>query len=70
LTVGRPTAELERIYGKERFLTIIGDAGDAFAEDPYVFHTGSLCRDKPRLILEIEFGGAPALPIYHYGRLG
>jgi hypothetical protein len=70
LTVGRPTDELERVYGKEKFLTITGGAGDGFVEDPYVFHTGSLCRDKPRLILEIEFGGAPALPIYHYGRLG
>jgi hypothetical protein len=70
MTVGRPTDELERVYGKEHFVTVTGDAGDGFVEDPYVFHTGSLCRDKPRLILEIEFGGAPALPIYHYGRLG
>ena len=70
LTVGQPTDELERTYGRERFMTITGDAGAGFAEDPYLFHTGSLCRDRPRLVLEIEFGGSPALPIYHYGRLG
>lgn len=46
LTVGRPNDELERIYGTERFMTVTGDAGDGFAEDPYVFHIGSLCRDK------------------------
>ncbi|MBK1992644.1 phytanoyl-CoA dioxygenase family protein, partial [Campylobacter sp. 2018MI35] len=39
LTVGRPTDELERIYGKERFMTVLGDAGTGFAEDPFIFHT-------------------------------
>ena len=50
-TVGQPTDELERVHGKERFLMVTGDAGDGFAEDPYVLHTDPLCRDKSRLIL-------------------
>ncbi|WP_165769643.1 phytanoyl-CoA dioxygenase family protein [Arboricoccus pini] len=70
VTVGRPTEELEDVYGEEAFRTIIGEAGTGFAEDPFVFHTGSLCEDKPRLILEFEFGARPANPSYEYGRLG
>ncbi len=69
-TVGRPTEELEAYYGKDRFLTITGDAGSGFAEDPFLLHTGSLCQDKPRLILEIEFAATTVSPSYTYGRLG
>ena len=67
LTVGRPTDELEHFYGKDRFVTITGDAGTGFAEDPFVFHAGSLCRERPRLILELEFDSDPAAED-HYGR--
>jgi hypothetical protein len=70
LTVGRPTAELQGIYGQDQFLTITGDAGTGFAEDPFVFHTGSLCQDEPRLILELEYGSKPPGPSYRYGRMG
>jgi hypothetical protein len=69
-TVGRATEELEACFGKECFLTIVGDAGLGFAEDPFVFHTVSLCKDHPRLILEIEYGSSTASPSYRYGRLG
>jgi len=70
LTVGRDIEELEDFYGQDSFLTITGEAGMGFAEDPFVFHTGSLCRDQPRLILELEFGPRQVNPSYRYGRLG
>lgn len=71
LTVGRPIDELERIYGKDRFLTVTGDAGAGFAEDPFIFHTGTRCRPgRRRLMLEIEFGSTEAVRSYRYGRLG
>lgn len=70
LTLGRDTEELEAYYGKDRFLTITGDAGKGFAEDPFLFHTGSLCEDQPRLILELEYGAEAVSPSYRYGRLG
>ncbi len=68
LTVGRETDELERVYGRDRFMTITGGPGTGFAEDPFIFHAGSLCRDRPRLILELEFDASPAVDD-HYGRL-
>jgi hypothetical protein len=69
-TVGRSTDELEAYYGRDGFLSIVGDAGSGFAEDPFLFHTGSLCRDSPRLILEIEYGSTAVSQSYRYGRLG
>jgi hypothetical protein len=69
-TVGRSTSELEAYYGNDQFLTITGEAGSGFAEDPFLFHTGSLCQDHPRLILEIEYGPTDVGPSYRYGRLG
>ena len=69
-TVGRATDELEACYGKDRFLTITGAAGCGFAEDPFLLHTGSLCEDKPRLILELEYAAAAVSSSYTYGRLG
>jgi hypothetical protein len=68
--VGRATDELEASFGKDRFLTIMGDAGLGFAEEPFVFHTGSLCKDQPRLILELEYGSSTVSPNYRYGRFG
>jgi hypothetical protein len=70
LTVGHTEDALAAVYGRESFLTITGDAGSGFAEDPFVFHTGSLCQDRPRLILELEYGPTQVSPSYRYGRLG
>jgi hypothetical protein len=75
LTTGRPTPQLEQFYPPEEFLTITGEEGLGFAEDPFVFHTGTVCRDQPRLMLEIGFGVSAANPAYQkpdfiYGRLG
>jgi hypothetical protein len=74
-TTGRPTPQLQDYYAPEEFVTITGGAGFGFVEDPFVFHTGTLCRDTPRLMLEIGFGVSAANPAYKkpdfiYGRLG
>jgi hypothetical protein len=72
---GRPTSEFDDYYSPDQFITVTGDAGFGFAEDPFVFHTGTLCRDKPRLMLEVGFGVSAANPAYNnpgfiYGRIG
>ncbi len=69
LTVGRRTEELEQVHRKDGFLTITGDAATGFAEDPFVFHTGSLYYTNPRLILELDYGPTHVSPSYRYGRL-
>jgi hypothetical protein len=74
-TTGRPTPQLQDFYAPGEFVTITGGSGFGFVEDPFVFHTGTLCRDKPRLMLEIGFGVSAANPAYKkpdfiYGRLG
>jgi len=74
-TTGRPTPQLESYYPREDFVTVTGERGFGFAEDPFVFHTGSVCRDHPRLMLEIGFGVSAANPAYQkpdfiYGKLG
>lgn len=74
-TTGRPTPQLADYYAPEEFVTITGGEGFGFVEDPFVFHTGTLCRSKPRLMLEIGFGVSAANPAYKkpdfiYGRLG
>jgi hypothetical protein len=74
-TTGRPTDQLRDFYSPEDFVTITGRSGFGFAEDPFVFHTGTLCRNNPRLMLEIGFGVSAANPAYKkpdfiYGKLG
>jgi hypothetical protein len=74
-TTGRPTSQLQDFYTPDEFVTITGDAGFGFVEDPFVFHTGTLCQKRPRLMLEIGFGVSAANPAYKkpdfiYGRLG
>jgi hypothetical protein len=69
-TVAHETPELEDYYGAEKIVTITGDAGLGFAEDPFVFHRGTRCRKSPRLMLELEYGVSPPPPSYVYGRLG
>jgi len=70
LTVGRDEEELRAFYDADRLLTVTGEEGAGFTEDPFVFHTGSLCRKQPRLILELEYGHTSVTPSYRYGRLG
>lgn len=54
-------------YGAANLKSVVGDAGSGFAEDPYVFHTGTRCLDASRLILELEYGPSPSSPSYKFG---
>lgn len=49
-------ATLVKTYGEENVRTVCGDAGFGFVGDPYVFHKGTTPTDKPRLLLQLEFG--------------
>jgi hypothetical protein len=70
LMVGHEFEELQAFYGPQAVKTVTGDGGFGFAEDPFTFHTGTLCRTKPRLILELEYGPSAPSPSYRYGLLG
>lgn len=70
LMVGHEFDELEAFYGADAVKTLTGDGGYGFAEDPFTFHTGTLCRTNPRLILELEYGPSAPSPSYRYGVLG
>lgn len=50
-------------YGSENVVTICGQAGSGFAEDPFCFHKGTIPVGKNRLILEIKFASN------NYGRI-
>lgn len=67
ITVGRPADEVLEAYGAERLLSIHGDAGTGFAEDPFGFHAGSLAQSTPRLMLEVGFGLTPPNRRRFYG---
>lgn len=67
LTVGRPMDEVVSVYGADRLMSIHGDAGRGFAEDPYGFHAGSLANTQSRLMLEIGFGVTPPSRRRFYG---
>jgi len=56
LLVGQPAKEIERIYGRDPIVTLTGAEGFGFAEDPFGFHTGTLAKSVPRLVLEVSFG--------------
>jgi hypothetical protein len=70
LMVGHEESELRDYYGDARFVEVTGKAGTGFVEDPFLFHVGTMCRDRPRLLLEIEFGPSTASESYRYGILG
>ena len=55
LLIGRSDREMVDYYGQENLITICGQAGFGFAEDPFCFHRGTPPIDKDRLMLQIEF---------------
>jgi hypothetical protein len=67
--VGKPDAEILDFYGAERILRIHGPAGYGFAEEPFGFHMGTVARDRPRLMLEVEYGVSPPTRRRFYGEL-
>jgi hypothetical protein len=70
LMVGHEERELRDYYGDDQFVEVTGKAGTGFVEDPFLFHVGTSCRDRSRLLLEIEFGPHTASESYRYGVLG
>ncbi|HWL20527.1 MAG TPA: hypothetical protein VNS33_12720 [Bradyrhizobium sp.] len=56
LFTGHTREALVRGYGETALMTVCGEAGFGFAEDPFAFHSGTVVQRTPRLILQIEFG--------------
>lgn len=55
LMIGRSDPEIVKCYGQDNLVTICGEPGSGFAEDPFCFHRGTPPRDRDRLMLQIEF---------------
>ena len=55
--------EVEKAFGKDRVMHITGTAGTAFLENTFGFHKGTLCKDKNRLLFQVQYS---VLPIFMY----
>jgi hypothetical protein len=55
LFIGRSDREINQYYQPEDILTICGNVGFGFAEDPFCFHKGTPPQQRDRLMLQIEF---------------
>lgn len=51
-----PDETLVATYGEDNERMVCGEAGFGFVGDPYTFHKGSTPTEKPRLLLQLEFG--------------
>jgi hypothetical protein len=67
LLVGQSTDEVMAAYGRENLLSLTGEGGFGFAEDPFGFHTGTAPRLTPRLMMEVAFGVSAASKRRFYG---
>jgi len=56
LLVGHPADEIHDYYGSDSAVTLTGDAGQGFVEDPFGFHMGTVPKTAPRLMMEVGFG--------------
>jgi hypothetical protein len=56
LLVGHPAQEVLDVYGEQSPVTLTGEAGSGFVEDPFGFHMGTVPAETPRLMMEIGFG--------------
>lgn len=66
LLVGHPADEVLGFYGEDSAITMIGNAGTGFVEDPFGFHMGTLAKQSPRLMMEVGFGvSKPSNRRYH-----
>ncbi|MDX8437157.1 hypothetical protein RFM41_30195 [Mesorhizobium sp. VK25A] len=59
LLVGHPAEEILDVYGEQSPVTLIGEAGLGFVEDPFGFHMGTVPAHTPRLMMEVGFGVSP-----------
>ncbi|WP_028748529.1 hypothetical protein [Rhizobium mesoamericanum] len=66
LLVGHSAEEVLSFYGEENAVTMTGEAGTGFVEDPFGFHMGTLAKQTPRLMMEVGFGvSKPSKRRYH-----
>lgn len=66
LLVGHSAEEVLGFYGEENAVTMTGNAGSGFVEDPFGFHMGTLAKQTPRLMMEVGFGvSKPSKRRYH-----
>ncbi|AZO31658.1 MULTISPECIES: hypothetical protein [unclassified Mesorhizobium] len=56
LLVGHAADEVLDVYGQQSPVTLTGEAGFGFVEDPFGFHMGTVPAHTPRLMMEIGFG--------------
>lgn len=59
LLVGHPAEEVLGVYGEQSPITLTGQAGLGFVEDPFGFHMGTVPTRTPRLMMEVGFGVSP-----------
>ena len=66
LLVGHPAEEVLGVYGDQSPITLTGQAGLGFVEDPFGFHMGTVPARTPRLMMEVGFGvSAPSRRRFH-----
>ncbi|RRI05503.1 hypothetical protein EH240_06375 [Mesorhizobium tamadayense] len=56
LLVGHSAEEVLSVYGQQSAVTLTGEAGLGFVEDPFGFHMGTVPARSPRLMMEVGFG--------------
>jgi hypothetical protein len=56
LLVGHSAEEILKVYGDDSPVTLTGEAGLGFVEDPFGFHMGTVPSRTPRLMMEVGFG--------------
>jgi hypothetical protein len=57
--IGHPVDDVLKVYGADKAVTLLGNAGFGFVEDPFGFHRASVAERTPRLMMEIAFGVSP-----------
>jgi hypothetical protein len=66
LLVGHPAEDVLDVYGEQSPVTLTGEAGLGFVEDPFGFHMGTVPARTPRLMMEVGFGvSAPSRRRFH-----
>ena len=59
MLVGHPAQDVLGVYGDDSPVTLTGEAGLGFVEDPFGFHMGTVPTRTPRLMMEVGFGVSP-----------
>ncbi|MFA6153380.1 hypothetical protein [Mesorhizobium sp.] len=66
LLVGHSAQEVLDVYGEQSPVTLTGEAGLGFVEDPFGFHMGTVPSRTPRLMMEVGFGvSSPSRRRFH-----